>query len=136
MSVPRSQRKESSTDFLYFARQLRIMTLQKYKTVIPKTHRFTIGMPLCESSRIIYSKVKQANSIYPKNRMEAQLRRNKFWEAYAELQSFISDLEVAQEVINFDEKHLLEWMELVDKELGKIKGIMESDEKRYKSLPG
>jgi hypothetical protein len=134
MSVPRSQRKESATDFLYYARQLRILSLQKYKTV-SKTHRFTIGLPLCESTRIIYNKVKQANTIYPKRKWEANMRRKLFWEAYAETQSLISDLEVAQEVLQFDEKHLYDWMEIVDKELSKIKGIMESDEKRFGNLP-
>ncbi len=134
MSVPRSQRKDSATDFLFFARKLRILTLQKYKS-ISKTHRFTIGLPLCESARIIYQKVKQANSIYPRRKFEANMRRKLFLEAYAETQSFISDLEVAQEVLRFDENHLLDWMEIVDKILSKIKGIMDSDEKRFGNLP-
>ena len=134
MSVPRSQRKESQTDFLYYARQLRILTLQKYKSVIPKTHRFTIGLPLCESSRMIYQYVKKANSIFPKRKFEAEMRRKYFLEAYAETQSFISELEVAQEVIQFDENHLKDWMEIVDIELKRIKSIMESDEKRFGHL--
>lgn len=62
------------------------------------------------------------------------MRRKYFLEAYAETQSFISELEVAQEVIQFDENHLKDWMEIVDIELKRIKSIMESDEKRFGHL--
>ena len=135
MSVPKGKRKPSPTDFLYYAREIRILTLQKYKSAISKTHRFTIGLPLCETAREVYNLVKEGNSYYPKNKHEAQIRRDKFLSAYAKLQSFISDLEVAQEVIGFDEDHLKDWMELVSVELTRIKGILESDAKRFANLP-
>lgn len=63
------------------------------------------------------------------------MRRKLFWQAYAETQSFISDLEVAQEVLLFDEEYLLAYMEIVDILLNRIKGVMESDEKRFDNLP-
>lgn len=132
--VPKGKRKPSPTDFLAYARDIRILTLKKYKSVIPKTHRFTIGVPLCDSSGRIYEYAKKANSIFPKKRLEAELRRKYFMEAYAETQWFISELEVAQEVIQFDENHLKDWIELVDVELNRIKSIMESDEKRFGHL--
>ena len=38
---------------------------------------------------------------------------------------------MAHEVIHFGEDHMKEWMELVDIELSRLKGILESDEKRF-----
>lgn len=76
-----------------------------------------------------------ANSIYPLNKHEVQIRRDYLLRANAELQSLISQLEVAHELFGIDVDALKYWMELVEKEIRLVKALMKKDRARYKHLP-
>ena len=97
MSVIKSKRSTSDMEFLATARKLEIYTIQKCVN-FPKRYTFYVSQPLAAAATRIYEDVKRANSIYPLNQHEVQIRRDYFLHANAELQSMISQLEVAQEL--------------------------------------
>lgn len=121
-------------DFLATARALQKYTIQKCLQM-PKRYTFYVGVPLADHARAVYDCAKKANSIYPLNKHEAQLRRDYFLEAYAELQALISQIELAHEIVQFDVSIMQEWSGLIKKELDALKGTMKSDRERYKKLP-
>ena len=134
MSVVRSKRSQSQLEFLHTARALQIYTIQKCVNTIPKRYTFYIGTGLAESARSIYENVKRGNSVYPLNQHEVQLRRDYFLRAYVELQSMVSQIEVAYELLNFDEGVLNEWSGLIDSEMKLVQALMKKDRERYKDL--
>ena len=135
MSVIRSKRNESELEFLNTARKLQAFTIQKCVNTIPKRYTFFIANHLADSATAIYENVKRANSIYPLNQHEAQMRRDYFLRAYAELQSMVSQVELAHEILHFDTKVLHDWAELISNELKLVSAVMKKDRERYKNLP-
>ena len=121
-------------EFLHTARALQIYTIQKCVNTIPKRYTFYIGTGLAESARCVYENVKRGNSVYPLNQHEVQLRRDYFLRAYVELQSMVSQIEVAYELLHFDEKVLHEWAALIDSEMKMVQALMKKDRERYKDL--
>ena len=97
MSVVKSKRSESVLEFLHTAGEPQIYTIRKCTNAIPKRYTFYLGVGIAESAKEIYRGVKRGNSIYPTNQHEAQLRRDCFIGAYAELENLASQVEVAQE---------------------------------------
>ena len=134
MSVIRSARSVSEVQFLHTARELQIYTVQKC-VGFPKRYTFYVSQPLAAVATRIYEDVKRGNSIYPANQHEAQLRRDYFLQALAELQNLISQVEVAYELFRFDANIMEHWMELVDTEMKLVKALLKSDKSRYKDLP-
>ena len=135
MSVIRSKQNESELEFLRTARNLQIYTVQKCVNTIPKRYTFYVGTGLAESAASIYQNAKRGNSIYPLNQHEVQIRRDYFLRAYAELQSLVSQIEVAYELLHFDEKVLHEWAALINSEMKLIRAVIKKDRQRYKDLP-
>ena len=134
MSVIRSARSTSVVQFLHTARALQIYTIQKCVS-FPKRYTFYVSQPLAAIATRIYEDVKRGNSIYPSNQHEAQIRRDYFLNAEAELQNLISQVEVAYELFQFDTNVMTHWMEMVDTELKLLKAVLKSDKSRYKDLP-
>lgn len=134
MSVIKSKRSESQMEFLANARKLQAFTIQKCVNTIPKRYTFYVGTHLADSATAIYEWVKRGNSIYPLNAHEVQMRRDCFLNAYAELQSLVSQLELAYEIISFDANILADWSSLVYTELKLIKAVLKADRERYKNL--
>lgn len=73
-SVLKSKRGESAVQFLDTARELEIYTI-KTCARFPKRYMFLVTKGIVDLSRQIYNDVKAANSIYPTNAAEAQLRK-------------------------------------------------------------
>lgn len=94
MSVPKSQRGESEMEFIYTARQLELYTIRKCVS-FPKRYTFYISQPLANDAKRIHDDVKMANSIFPLNAHDAQVRRDYLTRAHAELYAMISQLEIA-----------------------------------------
>ena len=134
MSVIRSARSTSTAQFLMTARELQIYTIQKC-VGFPKRYTFYVSQPLAAIATRIYENVKMGNSIYPSNQHEAQMRRDYFLRAGAELQNLISQIETAYELFQFEARIMEYWMELVDTESKLIKALLKSDKARYKDLP-
>jgi len=121
-------------EFLNTARRLEIFTIQKCVNTIPKRYTFFLAQNLARSATAVYEYVKKGNSVYPTNAHEVQIRRDFFIKAYVELQSLVSQIEVAYELLHFDTKVLEEWSKLISTEITLIKGVMERDKQRYKKL--
>ena len=134
LAVIKSKRSTSEMEFLATARKLEIYTIQKCVN-FPKRYTFYVSQPIANCSTRIYEGVKRGNSIYPTNQHEAQMRRDNFLNAYAELQSMVSQLEVAQELFGIEPDTLKYWMEMVNAELLLIRAVLKNDRERYKNLP-
>ena len=134
MSVIKSKRNTSDMEFIANARKLQIYTVKKCVN-FPKRYTFYISQPIANASTRIYEDVRRANSIYPLNQHEAQMRRDCFLRANAELYSLTSQLEVAQEIFGIDMDVMQNWLDIIDFEIRLIKAVMKSDRERYKNLP-
>ena len=78
---------------------------------------------------------KCANSIYPLNQHEVQIRRDYLLRANAELYNLVSQIEVANELFGIDGDSVKFWMDIVEREIRLVKGTMKKDRERYKNLP-
>lgn len=134
MSVIKSNRAESEMEFIHTARQLQIHTIQKCVN-FPKRYTFYVSQPIAECATRIHEYVKCANSIYPLNQHEVQMRRDYLLRANAELNSLVSQLEVANELFGIEGDKMKYWMEIVEKEIRLVKAVMKKDRERYKDLP-
>ena len=121
-------------EFIHTARQLQVHSIKKCVS-FPKRYTFYVSQPIANAATRIHECVKMANSIYPLNRHEAQMRRDYLLRANAELYSLVSQLEVANELFGIDADAMKYWMELVGKEIRLVKGTMKKDRERYKDLP-
>ena len=134
MAVIKSKRSTSEMEFLATARKLEIYTIQKCVN-FPKRYTFYVSQPIAHAATRIYEDVKRGNSIYPTNQHEAQMRRDYMLHAYAELQSMVSQLEVAQELFGIEPDTLKYWMEMVNAEMILVRAVLKNDKERYKNLP-
>ena len=134
MSVIKSKRSTSEMEFLYNARQLHIHTIRKVAN-FPKRYTFYVGQPIAACATRIHECVKCANSIYPLNQHEVQIRRDYFLRANAELNNLVSLIEVANELFGIDMDAMKYWMDMVEYEIRLVKAVMKSDRERYKELP-
>ena len=134
MSVVRSKRSNSAVEFIHTARELQIYTIQKCAG-FPKRYTFYVSEHLAASATRIHEYVKMANSVFPTNQHEAQIRRDYLIRANAELYSLVSQIEIAQELFGIEYDKVKHWMDIVDREINLVKAVMRSDEARYKDLP-
>ena len=121
-------------EFVHTARELQIYTIKKCIS-FPKRYTFYISQPISEAATHIHQLVKMANSIYPLNAHEAQIRRDYLLRANAELNSLISQIEVAHELFGLEHNVMKFWMDIVDREIRLVKGTLKKDRERYKNLP-
>ncbi len=133
MSVIRSKRSESEMEFIYTARQLQIYTIQKC-VGFPKRYTFYVSQPIANAATRVHEYVKKANSIYPTNSHEVQIRRDYLLRANAELNSLVSQIEVAHELFGLELRVMKYWMDLVEKEIRLVKGTLKKDKERYKNI--
>ena len=96
----------------------------------------TVSRPVVETAWEVYGHVKRANSIYPTNQHEAQLRIDEFILANAKLWDLSGRIGVAHEVYHFSDTDLDEMAKLLESEKNLIKEMISSDRKRYRNLPG
>lgn len=133
MSVIKSKRSTSDAQFLNTARELESKT-RRACLRCPKRYTFYGLQELWQTSRRVYSNVKKANSINPKNSHEFQIRKDLFIQAMIELQDYVSQLEIMTEDGIFTPAAESTLPEVVDKEIKLIKGVMKSDRARYQGL--
>lgn len=73
MSVLKSKRGESTMQFIETARELEVYTI-KQCAKFPKRFMFLITKDLIDLAKSVYNNTKSANSIYPTNINELQMR--------------------------------------------------------------
>ena len=80
MSVYKALRGDSSVQFVETARKLAVHT-RKCCLKMPKRYTFYGAQELSALADTVYNEVKMANSVFPGNQHEAQLRRDHLIEA-------------------------------------------------------
>ncbi len=141
MSVYKALRGESTVQFVETARELAVHT-RTCCLKMPKRYTFYGAQALSAQADKIYGEVKKGNSIFPGNQHEAQLRRDHFSEANAELQAFIGQLGLMADLLKKNPEKLKwldpaleKWAALITEEAKLISGIKKADKERYKDLP-
>ena len=97
MSVPKYKRKESVVQFIETARLLFRHTLT-YCRKFPKSMMFLITKDLVDLSKQVYINVVKANTIYPTNALNVEIRYKYFVEAKGSLEAFNSLLGEVKEL--------------------------------------
>ncbi|MBQ7930063.1 MAG: hypothetical protein IKY16_06600 [Bacteroidales bacterium] len=133
MSVVKSERTQSTMEFLDNAHKLYIYTVQQCVN-FPKRYTFYVSTEIAAVAGDILVSLKSGNSIYPRNAHEAQVRRDWFMKAYTQVQSLISLINAAHEMFGISGKTMQRWMEMISIEANLIKGVLEADKKRFKNL--
>lgn len=109
---------------------------------VPKRYTFYLTQKIMDHASAVYDEVTMANSIFPINQHEAQLRRDHLIAANAKLQALDRQLGLLAGVLwknpenfkGFDNAFTV-WGELIIEEAKLISGIRRSDRARYKNLP-
>ena len=132
MSVLKSKRCESKMQFVDTARELEIYTL-RYAVKFPKRYTFFINTEIVRLAQSVYNEVKSANSIFPTNAHEAELRRDCLIRANNSLQCLISQLDIAKDVFcsEVEDKVWVRWMNLIIEESKLISAVKKSDSERF-----
>lgn len=132
MSVLKSQRGESSIKFLDNAYDLEVHTI-KCCMKLPKRMTFFIGTEISRLAAEVHNNCKAANSIYPVNEHEAQMRCDCFIEANCALQALIGKCSVLMEFQHgLSEYALTHWADLMIEQGRLISGAKKSDKERFK----
>lgn len=141
MSVFAALRGESTVQFVETARKLAVHT-RKCCLKMPKRYTFYGVQELSALADTVYNEVKMANSIFPSNQHEAQLRRDHFIAANCTLQAFIGQLGIMADLLKQNPEKLRwldnaleEWAMLITEEAKLISGVKKSDKERFKKLP-
>lgn len=140
MSVIKSRRNESVIQFLETARELEIYTI-KQCAKFPKRFMFLITKDIVDLAKSIFNNVKSANSVYPTNTAELQLRTNFIINANCGLQCLISQLDIAREFIKHTDNNKAikskiwqTWADLITSEVKMLSSLRKNDKERYKDL--
>lgn len=131
MSVIKSKRGESSVQFLDTARSLHIFTKQQC-VKLPKRYTFFGIQQTYASSAKIMENVKRGNSTYPSNEHEAQIRRDYFMAALAELYVLLEYVNEIKFEFPVKDTIMLEWLGMITDEIRLLKGVLTRDKDRYK----
>lgn len=140
MSVLKSKRGKSAMQFLDTARELEVYTIRQCAR-FPKRFMFLITKDIVSLAKAIYNNVKAANSVYPTNTDEVQLRRNYLITANCELQCLLSQLDIARDFVRGtqDNKPIQsgvwqKWADLITEEAKLISAVKNKDKERFKDL--
>lgn len=133
MSVPVPQRDESKMAFLEDSAKiyLKLLSMKKY---FPKTYTFTLYNPIVKLAFDLHTCCEMANSIYPKNKSEYELREKYFAKARALAYTIVSKIWIMKEICDIPFTIMDELSYLLNEELSSLNGIMEYDRSTYKSL--
>lgn len=131
MSVVRQKRGDSQLQFLDTARDLEIFSL-KNCIKFPKRYTFLFTNEIAHLAISILNNVKAANSIFPTNEHEVEMRRDYFTKANCNLQCLITQLGVAKEVCgeNIKTSTWCHWMDLCETEAKLISAVKKRDRER------
>ena len=102
----------------------------------------TITKELIDLSRSIYNNVKSANSVYPTNKEESQIRVNFLIQAVCDLQCLASQLDIAKGIVEHNDKDKAikptvweQWARLISTELKLVVALKKSLQGKYNLEP-
>lgn len=143
MSVYKSRRKDAAAEFISAARELRKTTMRIIKK-FPTSYRWIITNNMLTLANEIYTCCIKANSIYVHKDMTKQdfeLRHRYLVMAIGSTEALLSEISFCYELIdegnNFFpnssdyNKAFQKWTEIGSAVLQKIRGVLNSDKKRW-----
>ena len=133
MSVPKSKRTESSIQFLQTASEINRMT-RKLAMALPKRYTFFGGTELTHLAAECHHHMKAANSIFPVNAHELQLRRDHLTEGNNALQALLDELDIVYQEYPDMRKRVENIVGLAVAEAKLISGVKDADKRRFKNL--
>lgn len=144
MSVYVSKRNEAKPEFLMIAQELLIFTIKNVRR-FPKSYHYPLTNDLLKLANEIHEYVLKANSIYLHKGIteeDFKLRERYITMARSSLVALSGKLTVTFKLVNegnnfFESKAdysymFQKWIDLVNSEMDKLKGLAESDRKRWK----
>ena len=145
MSVYVSKRNQAKPEFLMIAQDLLIFTIKNVRR-FPKSYHYPLTNDLLKLANEIHEYALKANAIYVHKNMteeDFKLRERYITLAKSSLVALSGKLTVTFKLVNegnnfFENKAdysymFQKWVDLVNSELDKLKGLTESDRKRWKS---
>lgn len=133
MSVIKSKRTESNVLFLENAYNLEVFTI-KQAVKFPKRYTFFIGTEIVRLASSCHNNVKAANSIYPSNAHEVQMRRDYFTLANNDVQNLLSKLDIAKGLFPIESSVITRWVAMAAEEARLIAAVKKADKNRFKGL--
>ena len=145
-NVPEMKRSKSKFQVIDTSRELKKKVL-KICIKLPKRYTDLILKDTVQDAKDVARYARKANSIFPHNQHEAQIRIDYWINALATIQALSDDLNdiidipsvLRYKIDNKDKgvtmNELDEIADLVNQERDLIKGSLESDRKRFKKLP-
>ncbi len=130
MSVIKSKRGKSNVQFLDTAFDLQVLVI---KTCVnfPKKYTFHLTQKIAKLAISCHVNVKNANNIFPKNEHEAQRRKDYLDNALGNLYNLSTQLDIAFNLFEIEEKKIVAIIELVYKEINLLKSLKKSDAHRF-----
>lgn len=141
MSVIKAMRGESAMQFVETARKLELHAFSVV-TKAPKRHGPYLLYKIMHFASTVHDEVRAANNIYPKNKHEAQMRRDCLTKANIALQNLSPKLVLLYDsILQNPEKcpwidhAMLEFGNLIKEEAQLISKVKKADNERFKNLP-
>jgi len=133
MAVLKNKREESSVQFLETAYELQ-MAVYQLVVKFPKRYTFILGNPIAKLAMDCHLNAKSANTIYPTNSHEYQIRRDYVNKAIGNCQNLVSQMDIAITLFSLEIKGITPVISLIRDELRLLKGLKDSDKKRFKTI--
>lgn len=132
MAVLKRDRSTSTMQFVDTAYNLDLFTI-KCCMKLPKKMTFYIGTELANLANKVHTYCKAANSVFPTNAHELQIRRDYLIKANTALQALIGKVSLLLELeCNLSRATLHQWNQLMYEEAKLISGVKKADKKRFK----
>ena len=111
-------RKESPMEVITVGREIYLNTyrLCMNEQIIPKKHRFMIAKSIINLASNIIDNVNKANSIFPRNDADKEIRYKYQKQAYANCDALLGKLELASQLFPISYKAISEIVSLVIRE--------------------
>ena len=130
MAVIKSKRNTSIIEYIHTARELCKYTISKCIGFAKRYRPFLIT-DLSDNAKKTYHCVISANNIYLDSPVDAAMRRKYLLEAKCALKCLVADLEMSQDIFKIQDNEMIYWMNLINKELSLVDGVLRSDNKKY-----
>lgn len=141
MSVIKAMRGESAMQFVETARKLELHAFSVV-TKAPKRYGPYLLYKIMNLASTVHDEVRAANNIYPKNKHEAQMRRDYLTKANIALQNLSPKLVLLYDsILQNPEKcpwidhAMLEFGNLIKEEAQLISKVKKADNERFKNFP-
>lgn len=131
MSVPKNKRSESQLEFYHTATLIRaeLTRFVMNDKVVPKRWRPVFTFPMTEKAIRLVDYITAANTIYPQNRREAEMRRDYQTQAIITVEQILQLLQFMVTTLPVDPDKFQPVTELLIKEAALLRGWRKSDNK-------